>query len=69
MMASDPMLSSLAQLAESASNHISSAPPDSTSAAANKATEQLQRYYIRMLHNIINEVDAHDPAGCHSRDL
>ena len=68
------MLSSLAQLAESASNHISSAPPDSTSAAANKATEQLRRYYIRMLHNVLNEaddillmVDACDPAWCHSR--
>ena len=74
MMASEPTLSSLAQLAESASaNDISSVPLDSTS-AANKTKEQQRRYYIRMLHRVIDEadvivlvLDARDPAGCRSR--
>ena len=68
------MLSSLAQLAESASNHISSASPDSMSAAANKTTEHQQRYYFRMLYNVLDEtddillmVDARDSARCRSR--
>ncbi|KAF8491749.1 P-loop containing nucleoside triphosphate hydrolase protein [Russula emetica] len=75
MMASEPTLSSLAQLAESASaNDISSAPSDSMSAAANKTKEQHRRYYIRMLHKVVDEadvillvLDARDPAGCRSR--
>jgi nuclear GTP-binding protein len=74
MMASEPTLSSLAQLAESASaNDISSVPLDSTS-PANKTKEQQRRYYIRMLHRVIDEadvillvLDARDPAGCRSR--
>lgn len=75
MMASEPTLSSLAQLAESAStNDIASAPSDSMSAAANKTKEQQRRYYIRMLHKVVDEadvillvLDARDPAGCRSR--
>jgi nuclear GTP-binding protein len=75
MMASEPTLSSLAQLAESASaNDISSSLPDSMSAAANKTKEQQRRYYIRMLHKVVDEadvillvLDARDPAGCRSR--
>ncbi|KAI0274481.1 P-loop containing nucleoside triphosphate hydrolase protein [Russula aff. rugulosa BPL654] len=75
MMASEPTLSSLAQLAESVSaNDILSALPDSTSAAANKTKEQQRRYYIRMLHKVVDEadvillvLDARDPAGCRSR--
>ena len=71
-MASEPTLSLLAQLAESASaNGISSTPSDSTSAAANKSKEQQWRYYIRMLNNVVDEanaillvLDACDPAGC-----
>jgi nuclear GTP-binding protein len=58
MMASEPTLASPAQLAESASaTDISSAPPDSTSAAANKTKEQRRRYHIRMLHKVVDEAD------------
>ena len=58
MMASEPTLSSLAQLAESASgNLISFASFDSTSAAANKTKEQQRKYYIHMLHKVVDEAD------------
>ena len=74
-MASELMLSSLAQLAEPAStNDIASASSNSTSAAANKMKEQQRRHYIRMLHKVDDEADvillvlnARDPAGCRSR--
>jgi nuclear GTP-binding protein len=53
MMASEPMLSSLAQLAASApANDISSAPSDSTSVAANKTKKQQRRYHIHMPHKV-----------------
>ena len=54
---------------------IASAPSDSTSAAANKTNEQQRRYYIRMLHKVVDEadvillvlvLDAPDPAECRS---
>jgi nuclear GTP-binding protein len=74
-MASEPTLSSLAQLAASASaNDILSAPSDSSSADASKTKEQQRRHYIRMLHKVVDEadvvvlvLDARDPAGCRSR--
>jgi len=75
-MASEPTLSSLAQLAASVSVHDSlSAPSESTTpAAANKTKEQLRRHYIRVLHKVVDEadvvllvLDARDPAGCRSR--
>lgn len=74
-MASEPTLSSLAQLAASASaNDILSAPSDLTSEAANHTKEQQRRHYIRMLHKVVDEadvvvlvLDARDPAGCRSR--
>jgi nuclear GTP-binding protein len=74
-MASEPTLSSLAQLAASASaDDVLSATPDSTSAAANKTKEQQRRHYIRMLHKVVDEadvvvlvLDARDPAGCRSQ--
>jgi nuclear GTP-binding protein len=74
-MASEPTLSSLAQLAASAAaNDVLSAPSDSTSAAAIKTKEQQRRHYIRKLHKVVDEadvvllvLDARDPAGCRSR--
>jgi nuclear GTP-binding protein len=73
-MASEPTLSSLAQLAASASsNDVLSAPLESTSATT-KTKEQLRRHYIRTLHKVVDEsdvivlvLDARDPAGCRSR--
>jgi nuclear GTP-binding protein len=73
-MASEPTLSSLAQLAASASaNDLVPAPSESTSAAT-KTKEQLRRHYVRMLHKVVDEsdvvllvLDARDPAGCRSR--
>jgi nuclear GTP-binding protein len=74
-MASEPTLSSLAQLAASASaDDMLSAAPDSMSAAPNKTKEQQRRHYIRMLHKVVDEadvvvlvLDARDPAGCRSQ--
>ena len=74
-MASEPTLSSLAQLAESAfTSDIACGSSNSTSAAANKTNERQRRRYIRMLHKVVDEadvillvLDARDPAGCRSR--
>ena len=70
----EPTLSSLAQLAASASaNDLVPAPSESTSVAT-KTKEQLRRHYVRMLHKVVDEsdvvllvLDARDPAGCRSR--
>ena len=72
--ASEPTLSSLAQLSTSASsNGVVPAPSESTSAAT-KTKEQLRRHYVRILHKVVDEsdvvllvLDARDPAGCRSR--
>jgi|SRR6267154_3080549 len=71
------MLSSPAQLAESASaNGVSSAPSELMAAAAYKMKEQHRRYSTtsRMLHKVVDEADviifvlnAREPAGCHSQ--
>ena len=54
---------------------IAFAPSHSTSAVANKTNEQQRRYYVRMLHKVVDEadvillvlvLDARDPAGCRS---
>jgi nuclear GTP-binding protein len=73
-MASEPTLSSLAQLAASVSaNDALSSPSESTSPIT-KTKEQLRRHYIRTLHKVVDEsdvvllvLDARDPAGCRSR--
>lgn len=74
-MASEPTLSSLAQLAASASASASITAADaSTPNAAAKTKEQQRRHYIRALHRVVDEadvillvLDARDPAGCRSR--
>ncbi|KAL5512417.1 hypothetical protein ACEPAG_3409 [Sanghuangporus baumii] len=80
-MASEPTLSSLAELAEqseAASRVYASAVNDpSSSAAATSADQykmQLRRQHIRTLHKVIEEsdiiilvLDARDPEGCRSR--
>ncbi|KAI9438934.1 P-loop containing nucleoside triphosphate hydrolase protein [Lactarius indigo] len=80
-MASEPTLSSLAQLAASAA---AATPADASELAGGggggggtgKTTtkEQLRRHYIRALHKVVEEadvvllvLDARDPAGCRSR--
>ncbi|KAL5522218.1 NUG1_1 [Sanghuangporus sanghuang] len=80
-MASEPTLSSLAELAEqseAASRLYTSAindPSSSTAAAdADQYKMQLRRQHIRTLHKVIEEsdiiilvLDARDPEGCRSR--
>ncbi|KAH9033771.1 P-loop containing nucleoside triphosphate hydrolase protein [Lactarius pseudohatsudake] len=63
-MASEPTLSSLAQLAASAT----------AAELGGRTKEQLRRHYIRALHRVVDEadvvllvLDARDPAGCRSR--
>ena len=71
-MASEPTLSSLAQLAAASSlaHDVSSA----ASGESGKTKEQVRRYYIRTLLRVADEadmvllvLDARDPAGCRSR--
>lgn len=72
-MASEPTLSSLAQLAASAASTAAAADASTPNAAA-KTKEQQRRHYIRALHRVVDEadvillvLDARDPAGCRSR--
>lgn len=71
-MASEPTLSSLAQLAASASASASTLTTPVSDAA--KTKEQQRRHYMRALHRVVDEadvvllvLDARDPAGCRSR--
>ena len=73
-MASEPTLSSLAQLAASASASELLSTSSGSTTSAGKTKEQLRRHYIRMLHKVVDEsdvvllvLDARDPAGCRSR--
>jgi nuclear GTP-binding protein len=73
-MASEPTLSSLAQLAASISTPDETTDPSSSTAPPQKTKEQLKRHYIRTLHKVIDEsdivilvLDARDPEGCRSR--
>ncbi|KAI9457235.1 P-loop containing nucleoside triphosphate hydrolase protein [Lactarius psammicola] len=76
-MASEPTLSSLAQLAASAATSSAAAGATSElagSGGSGKTKEQLRRHYIRTLHKVVDEadvvllvLDARDPAGCRSR--
>ena len=76
IMASEPTLSSLAEMAAAASG--TSTPLNDTDMATGEPTartkEQLRRHYIRALHKVIDEsdivllvLDARDPEGCRSR--
>jgi nuclear GTP-binding protein len=73
-MASEPTLSSLAQLAASATaNDLVPVPSESTSAAT-KTKEQLRRHYVRKLQKVVDKsdvaiviLDVRDPARCRSR--
>ncbi|EAU85011.1 hypothetical protein CC1G_04107 [Coprinopsis cinerea okayama7 len=72
-MASEPTLSTLAQLAAEASSNVQEEPSSSTS-TREKTKEQLRRYYVKSLHKVIDEsdiillvLDARDPEGCRSR--
>ncbi|ESK89938.1 hypothetical protein Moror_786 [Moniliophthora roreri MCA 2997] len=79
-MASEPTLSSLAQLAseaEAASMHYRPDNEDPSSSAgppSGKTKEQIRKHYLRALHKVIDEsdiimlvLDARDPEGCRSR--
>ena len=75
-MASEPTLSSLAELAAAASSEVSD-PSSSTQGRSSEkfqTKEQLRRHYIKTLHRVIDEsdvillvLDARDPEGCRSR--
>lgn len=70
-MASEPTISSLAELAE-ASASVDEIDPSAE--VRQKTREQAKRHYVRMLHRVIDEsdivllvLDARDPEGCRSR--
>jgi nuclear GTP-binding protein len=72
-MASEPSLSSLAQLAASTSANDLVPAPSESMPAATKTKEQLRRHHARMLHKFVDKsdvviliLDARDPAGCYS---
>ena len=73
-MASEPTLSSLAQLAASASVINTLSVPSESTPTSDRTREQLRRHYIRTLYKVVDEsdvvllvLDARDPAGCRSR--
>ncbi|EEB89799.1 hypothetical protein MPER_12069 [Moniliophthora perniciosa FA553] len=79
-MASEPTLSSLAQLASDAEAASSRYHPDnedpssSAGPSSGKTKEQIRKHYLRALHKVIDEsdiimliLDARDPEGCRSR--
>ena len=72
-MASEPTLSTLAQLA-STSQLTADSDPSSPVDGAQKTKEQIRRHYVRTLHKVIDQsdivilvLDARDPEGCRSR--
>ncbi|KAF9005046.1 P-loop containing nucleoside triphosphate hydrolase protein [Cyathus striatus] len=74
VMASEPTLSTLAQLAEQVAANEVQDPSSSTSIPGTKTKEQLRKFYLRSLHKVIDEsdiivlvLDARDPEGCRSR--
>ena len=73
-MASEPTISSLAELAEVSASVEDEIDPSLSADVRQKTREQAKRHYIRMLHRVIDEsdivllvLDARDPEGCRSR--
>jgi len=77
-MASEPTLSTLAQLASSSTDppsaNISNLDDDPSAGITAKTKEQVRRHYVRTLHKVIEQsdivilvLDARDPEGCRSR--
>lgn len=76
-MASEPTLSSLAQLAESSAAAAAVAEftePSGDGEGAIKTAEQSRRHYLKTLHKVIDQsdivvlvLDARDPEGCRSK--
>ncbi|KAG7087550.1 hypothetical protein E1B28_013506 [Marasmius oreades] len=77
-MASEPTLSSLAQLATDADTATvrfqGNEDSNSSAGPSTKTKEQIRKHYLRALHKVIDEsdiiilvLDARDPEGCRSR--
>ena len=73
-MASEPTLSSLAQLAAPAATQAASVQAAASAGESGKTKGQLRRHYVRTLHKVVDEadvvllvLDARNPAGCWSR--
>lgn len=77
-MASEPTLSTLAQLAAEADAqnqfHVLEDNEDEAGPSRTRTKEQLRRYYLKALHKVIDQsdivvlvLDARDPEGCRSR--
>lgn len=72
-MASEPTLSTLAQLA-STSQLMEDGDPSLPLDSTQKTKEQTRSHYVRILHKVIDQsdivvlvLDARDPEGCRSR--
>jgi nuclear GTP-binding protein len=73
-MASEPTLSTMAQLASEAQSSFDPMSILSSEDPVAKTKEQIRRHYIRALHRVIDEsdiimlvLDARDPEGCRSK--
>lgn len=74
VMASEPTLSSLAQLASNAEDAFDFSQNQDPSSSTGKTKEQIRKHYLRTLHKVIDQsdiiilvLDARDPEGCRSR--
>lgn len=73
-MASEPTLSTLAQLASTSQIKDVDSDPSLIFDGTQKTKEQIRRHYVRTLHKVIDQsdivilvLDARDPEGCRSR--
>ncbi|KAF9650422.1 P-loop containing nucleoside triphosphate hydrolase protein [Thelephora ganbajun] len=73
-MASEPTISSLAELTGTSASVEDEIDPPSSADVRQKTKEQARRHYVRMLRRVIDEsdiillvMDARDPEGCRSR--